>query len=121
MSNKKHSPSEKHERKSEKELRWQGQPSDGKKIKKEISRLWKTICEKLEQGQIPSPAEEKSLVAAFDNYTIFSEPAWQEEWRTCLTTLQQALTLASKGDMPKAQECAKEVNRLTKTCHKKYK
>ncbi|HCC53617.1 MAG TPA: hypothetical protein DEQ20_01625 [Desulfobulbaceae bacterium] len=121
MSTKKHPQSERHEHKPEKELRWQGHAPDGKKIKKEISRLWKSIYEKLEQGQVPSPAEEKSLINAFDSYTIFAEPTWHEEWRTCLTTLQQALACASKGDMPKAQEYAAEVNRLTKTCHKKYK
>lgn len=105
----------------DKELRLQGRSPDGKKIKKEINNLWKTVIRKLEQGQAPTPVEEKSLVAAFENYTVFSEPAWHEEWLACLTVLREALTCARKGEMPKALEYAEKVNDLTKACHKKYK
>jgi len=99
----------------------QGRPPEGKKIKKNITSLWKTVSRKLEQGQTPTPAEEKSLVSAFENYTVFSEPAWHEEWLACLTVLREALACARKGEMPKALEYAEKVNALTKACHKKYK
>lgn len=109
------------EAKQDKELRLQGRPPEGKKIKKEISSLWKTVSKKLEQGQNPTPTEEKALVAAFENYTVFSEPAWHEEWLVCLTALREALACARKGDIPTALEQAEKVNDLTKACHKKHK
>lgn len=117
----KHAQKERQEDRSEKNLRLQGRPPEGRKIKKEITSLWKTVLRKLEQGEIPTPAEERSLVTAFENYTIFSEPAWRDDWLACFTVLREALACAHKGDMPKALEYAAEVNTLTKTCHKKYK
>ncbi|OGQ86881.1 MAG: hypothetical protein A2512_04785 [Deltaproteobacteria bacterium RIFOXYD12_FULL_56_24] len=109
------------EGKYDKELRLKGRPPEGKKTKKEIARLWKDVCKKLEQGQPPAPAEEKALVSAFEGYTVFSEPSWQDDWLACLTILQEALAWARKGDMPKALEYAAEVNRRTQTCHQKHK
>lgn len=105
----------------EKELRLKGRHPEGKKIKKDISRLWKSIYKKLEQGQFPTPAEKKSLFSAFEDYTLFSEPAWKEEWLACFAILQKALDCASAGDIPNALEYAAKVNSLTKACHNKHK
>ena len=115
------SPAKTSEGRHDKELRLKGRPPEGKKIKKEITRLWKAVSQKLEQGQTPTPAEEKSLVSAFDNYTVFSEPAWREDWLACFTILREALTFARDGDMAKALDHAAEVNTLVKACHKKHK
>ncbi|MFA7384576.1 MAG: hypothetical protein WC001_14135 [Desulfurivibrionaceae bacterium] len=104
-----------------KDARLQGRPPEGKKIKKEIASLWKSVGKKLEQGQAPTPAEEKSLLAAFENFCLFSEPAWHEEWLRCTTILREALACAHRGDLPTALAHAEEVNRLTKDCHKKHK
>jgi len=119
--NQKHIQETPYQDKHDKGMRLQGRPPEGKKIKKEITSLWKSVFKKLEQGQAPTPAEEKSLVSAFENYTAFTEPAWHEDWLTCFTILREALTCAHNGDMPKALEYAAEVNALTKTCHKKHK
>lgn len=108
-------------RENDRELRLKGRPPEGKKIKKEISSLWKTVSKKLEQGQPPTPAEEKSLISAFENYAVFSESAWHEEWLACFAVLREALACARKGDLRAAQEQAAKVNDLTKACHKKHK
>lgn len=109
------------EAKHDTELRLKGRPPEGKKIKKEISSLWKTVSKKLEQGQPPTPAEEKSLISAFEKYTVFTESPWHEEWLACFTHLREALACARKGDLRAAQEQAAKVNDLTKACHKKHK
>jgi hypothetical protein len=114
-------PEKSREAKQDKELRLKGRPPEGKKIKKEISSLWKAVSKKLEQGQPPTAAEEKSLVSAFENYTVFSEPAWHAEWLVCLAALREALACARKGDMRTALEQTAKVNDLTKACHKKHK
>ena len=114
-------PKKSREAKQDKELRLKGRPPEGKKIKKEISSLWKAVSKKLEQGQPPTAAEEKSLVSAFENYTVFSEPAWHAEWLVCLAALREALACARKGDMRAALEQTAKVNDLTKACHKKHK
>lgn len=105
----------------DKELRLKGRPPEGKKIKKEISSLWKTVSKKLEQGQPPTPAEEKSLVSAFEKYTVFTESPWHEEWLACFTLLREALACARGGDMRTAREQAAKVNELTRACHKQHK
>lgn len=114
-------PKERQEERSDKNFRLQGRPPEGKKIKKEIASLLKTVFKKLEQGETPTPAEEKSLLTAFESYTVFSEPAWHEDWLACFAILRQALSCSRKGDLPKALEYAAEVNALTKACHKKFK
>jgi len=119
--NQKHIPEKSREERQGKELRLQGRPPEGKKIKREITSLWKSVFKKLEQGQAPTFAEEKSLVSAFENYTAFTESAWHEDWLACFTILREALTYARNGDMPKALKYATEVNDLTKACHKKHK
>lgn len=119
--NQKHIPGKPYQDRHDKELRLQGRPPEGKKIKKEITSLWKSVFKKLEQGQAPTPAEEKSLISAFENYTAFTEPAWHEDWLACFTILREALICARNGDMSKALGYATEVNDLTKTCHKKHK
>lgn len=114
-------PEKSREIQQDQELRLKGRPPEGKKIKKEISHLWKTVSKKLEQGQAPFPAEEKALISAFENYAVFSEPAWHEDWLTCLVALKEALACARKGDMRAALEQTAKVNDLTKACHKKHK
>ena len=105
----------------DKELRLKGRPPEGKKIKKQMSSLWKTISRKLEQGQPPTAAEEKALISAFENYTVFAEPAWHEAWLACFSTMREALACARRGEMRKALELAGEVNDRTKACHKNHK
>lgn len=116
-----YSPEKNQEPRDDRELRLKGRPPEGKKIKKEMSSLWKTVSKKLEQGQAPTPAEEKSLISAFENYTVFSESTWHEEWLACFAALREALACARKGDFRAAQEQAAKVNDLTKACHKKHK
>lgn len=115
------SPEKSREAKQDKELRLKGRPPEGKKLKKELSILWKTVSKKLEQGHPPTPAEEKALVAAYENYTVFSEPPWHEDWLACFTVLRQALACARTGDMHNAREYAAQVNALTTACHQKHK
>lgn len=121
ISEQKHAQKERHEDRTDKNFRLQGRPPEGRKIKKEITSLWKTVFKKLEQGEPPTPAEERSLVSAFEGYTVFAEPAWHEDWRACFTILQEALSCARRGDIPKALEYAAKVNARTKACHQKYK
>lgn len=120
-SDQEHPKKKRHEDRYGSELRLQGRPPEGKKIKKEIARLWKTVFNKLKQGQAPTPAEEKALISAFENYTAFTEPAWHEDWLACFTLLREALACAGRGETSKALEHAAEVRNLTETCHHKHK
>lgn len=116
-----HAPPKNAEDSDSKDFRLKGRPPEGKKTKKELSRLWKVVTRSLEEGQTPTVAEEKALVTAFENYTVFSEPAWHEEWLLCFAQLRECLACARRGEIPKALEYAEEVNRLTKVCHKLHK
>ena len=96
-------------------------PPGGKKTKKEISALWKAISKEIEGGKAPEPSGEKKLLAACEEYNLFTERAWRAEWLACMDALRNALLAARNGDFNKAGQLVEEVNRLTRSCHKKYK
>lgn len=117
----KHAPAESRDSGKDQVLRLKGRPPEGKKVKKEISRLWKSVRQKLEQGEAPTAAEERALVSALADYSVFSELDWRDEWLVCSAMVRQAMDCARKGKIAEAGVYAEEVNRLTKVCHKKYK
>ncbi|MGV1099195.1 hypothetical protein ACUUL3_07250 [Thiovibrio sp. JS02] len=100
---------------------FQDRPPEAKKIKKQITALWKAIGKSIDGEKAPPAAEEKKILAFCEDYNLFAESAWQAEWRNCVEILRKSLLAAKDGDFTRARELADEVNQLTKSCHKKYK
>lgn len=96
-------------------------PPGGKKLKKEIGRLWKRVAAQVEKGTAPATADGADLLRACEEYTIFADKEWFDSWRHCHEEIRACLALAGRGDYPAAQMKVATVNRLTKECHSLYK
>lgn len=98
-----------------------GGAPEGKKLKKEIGKLWKSITKHIEQDQPPPRTEAEKLLRKCEDYNVFTDPPWQAEWTSCCEDVKKCLTAASQGDMATAKELVNTVNIATRSCHKKYK
>ncbi len=96
-------------------------PPNGKKIKKDITRLWKSMSRVLEQGNLPTPEDGKKILTLCEDYNLYAAKEWSDDWQQCVAVVKNAYQAAESGETEKAQELIAEVNRLTKICHKKYK
>ena len=94
---------------------------EAKKVKKEINRLWKNLRRKIEANELPEPAEGKSLLKLWEDYTLFAEASWSDEWRECKGKIEQCLQAANNEQWTEAESTVKEVLRLTKECHRQHK
>ncbi len=102
------------------EFKASGAP-EGKKLKKEIGRLWKSVIKQIEKDQPPEQKDAAKLIKACENYTVFTDPVWQKEWTSCCEDVKRCLTAASKGDTATARELLGTVDSAIHACHKKYK
>lgn len=114
------SPNEKKTPSTKPVPRKEGAPG-GKKLKKEIGRLWKSIAKNIGTGQTPSQTDTKSLIKKCEDYNMYAEHPWQDDWNACFKAVEQCAKAATNGDFDTAKTLVAEVNRLTKVCHKKYK
>ncbi len=94
---------------------------EAKKVKKEINRLWKSLRRQIDTKERPHPADGKSLLRLWEEYTLFAEAAWSDQWRGCKGEIERCLRSAAAGDWPEAEAAAGEVLRLTKDCHRQHK
>ncbi|MDH4322048.1 MAG: hypothetical protein OEV73_11195 [Desulfobulbaceae bacterium] len=94
---------------------------EAKRVKKEINRLWKNLRRQIETRERPNPADGKGLLKLWEEYAIFAEAAWSEQWRGCKSEVERCLRSAAGGDWPEAEAAAGEVLRLTKECHRQHK
>ena len=94
---------------------------EAKKVKKEINRLWKTLRRQVAAQEQPDPDHGKSLLQLWEEYTLFAEASWSEQWRDCKGEVERCLRGAASSDWQEAEAAAKEVLRLTKECHRQHK
>ncbi|MDH3360530.1 MAG: hypothetical protein OEL55_06625 [Desulfobulbaceae bacterium] len=94
---------------------------EAKKVKKEINRLWKDLRRKIEAQEKPNQADNKSLLKLWEDYTMFAEAAWSDEWRSCKNEVERCQRAAMNNQWQEAKSAAQEVNRLTKECHRQHK
>lgn len=95
--------------------------SGGKKLKKDISRLWKDVSKNISAGLPPSPEIAKELLKICDDYSLHAHSEWFDLWRNCCSEVKSCVNSALSGDFITAVAKINEVNRLTRECHKLYK
>jgi len=93
----------------------------GKKIKKDISRLWKVVVKSVNACKIPDSGGISDLLNSCEDYNLHTNREWADLWRDCFDKVKECTIAARNGDFDTAKEKIVEVNRLTKECHKKYK
>ncbi|MDH5297783.1 MAG: hypothetical protein OEV91_02050 [Desulfobulbaceae bacterium] len=95
--------------------------SEGKRVKKEISRLWKSLCRQIEAAEPISAGDGSTMTRLCEEFNLFGEPEWREEWDACCGAVGKCLAAASDGRWQEAKSLASEVNRRTRECHRQYK
>jgi hypothetical protein len=93
----------------------------GKKLKREIGRLWKSVSKLIEAEQMPDAAETEGLLKRCEEYTLFALGEWQADWADCTLAVQKCFIDAATGDWPAAKAGVDLVNRMLRDCHGKYK
>ncbi|MDH5524745.1 MAG: hypothetical protein OEY01_12230 [Desulfobulbaceae bacterium] len=96
-------------------------PPEAAKLKKDIARQLKGMVKSFNDNIAPTPIEAKKLLKACDDYNLFADRQWRDDWQACCLVVQRCVKAALAGDFANALELADEINRLTKVCHKKYK
>lgn len=99
----------------------EGTPPDAKRIKKEISRLWKDIGKHLAEGEIPPETLKNNLLKKCDDYCQYTDPAWHDKWLACTKVLKAAMQMATPGKIAEALTLLAEVNTMIKSCHREFK
>jgi XXXCH domain-containing protein len=93
----------------------------GKRLKKELGRLWKSVAKLIEARTMPDAAEIEGLLSRCEEYTLFAHEDWQADWTTCTTIIKKCLTDAAIGDWPAAKAMVTEIDRMMHDCHDRYK
>ena len=92
-----------------------------KHLKKAVAALWKVIKRDIQAGRMPASRDVGDIKTAMEGYGRLARPQWSVQWLKCAGLVEECLSQAEKGDFSKAMEAAREVDRLTKECHKEYK
>ncbi|MFH1216917.1 MAG: hypothetical protein V1706_10505 [Pseudomonadota bacterium] len=95
--------------------------SGGKKLKKDIARLWKEVTKLAAEETALSPESAQELTKKCEDYNLCADKEWFDSWRQCSAEIKGCLTAVKKGDFATAREKVALVNRLTKECHRIYK
>ncbi len=93
----------------------------GKKVKKDVSRLWKEVVKSVNAGTVPDSVCVSDLLKSCEDYNLNANSAWADLWRDCCNEIKKCTNAAQNGDFDSAKETVGVVNRLTKECHKKFK
>jgi len=93
----------------------------GKKLKKEISRLWKEVVKQVGAESVLSKELAAEMRQKCEDYNLSANSQWFDAWRECTDRVKACLAAAEKGDFAEAREKVSEVNHLTKECHRLYK
>lgn len=92
-----------------------------KKIKKEISFLWKDISKKIEAGVIPDKDECQDLIKKVNDYTLFAGKEWSDQWQSFCHDLAEMIDKAHGQQLQEADLLRKKIKQQKKACHKQFK
>lgn len=92
-----------------------------KKIKKEISRLWKDISEKIKSDILPGPDECQELIEKCEEYTVYTDKKWFDRWQNCTKEISLCLKEAQNSHFDKARQSLNIIKKDKKQCHAQFK
>jgi XXXCH domain-containing protein len=92
-----------------------------KVLKKDIKRLWKTLSKAIESGALPDQSIFDELTKKCEDYNMFTEREWSDQWKYCCDKIKQCYTTAHDDDFEEASKLIKEIKKFKKECHSKFK
>jgi len=96
-----------------------GRPYKAKRLKKEIGMLWKALKRCVKSGE--TFRDREGFLKSLDSYGKGAEEEWKAEWEKCVRLVREVLDLSHEGRGEEALEKCRQVDQLTKACHKRYK
>ena len=94
-------------------------PYKAKRLKKEIGMRWKALKRCVKNGE--AFRDREGFLKALDNYGRRAEEEWKADWERCAGLVREVLDLSQEGRAEEALEKCRQVDELTKACHKRYK
>ncbi len=94
---------------------------EAKKLKKTTGALWKIVKKAVQDRRAVADEDAQALVSNLNDYGQYVEDEWRSQWEACVQAAKECVEATKRGDFKGAEALMKEVNDLTKACHKKYK
>jgi len=94
-------------------------PYKAKKLKKEIGMLWKALKRCVKSGE--TFRDREGFLKSLDSYGKGAEQEWKADWERCVGLVREVLDLSQEGRGEEALEKCRQVDELTRACHKRYK
>ena len=94
-------------------------PYKAKKLKKALGGEWKEIKRCIRERS--APGDTSAIRSLVSGYEKLAEPAWKEAWDECGRRLLVLVDRLERGEFDGAEDRASEIDRLIKSCHRKYK
>ncbi len=94
-------------------------PYKAKRLKKEIGMYWKALKRCVKSGE--RFRDKEGFIRAMSNYSQGAEKEWADQWEKCTALVKEVIELAENGDVDTAIDKCKQVDELTKACHKQFK
>ncbi len=90
-----------------------------KKLKKEIGIMWKALKRCIKSGE--SFRDREGLLDALDIYGKSADEKWASEWKECVEMVKKAIELTDQDMQDKALEICEQVDKMMRSCHKRFK
>lgn len=95
--------------------------SQQKKLKKEISRLWKDITKKMQSDILPDQQDCQNLLQKCEEYTVYADKKWFDRWQDCTKEIAVCLKAAQKSNFDLARQSMDIIQKDKKQCHEQFK
>lgn len=93
----------------------------GKKLKKDINRLWKELVKIVnEKATVPADLG-RELEKMVEDYNLHANPQWADSWHACVDKVKLCIAAAKRGDFVSAHDIIGEITQQTRDCHRLYK
>lgn len=92
-----------------------------KRLKKEISFLWKNISKEIKAGGIPDRDACQDLIKKANDYSLFVGKEWSDQWQSFCNDFSEMIAKAHGSQLKEADKLLKRIKQQKKTCHKQFK
>ncbi len=94
-------------------------PYKAKRLKKDIGMMWKALKRCIKTGE--TFRDKEGFLKALDTYGKDADKKWAHEWKECTDMIGRTIELSGQGRVEEALELCKQIDQMTKSCHKRFK
>jgi len=94
-------------------------PYKAKRLKKDIGMMWKALKRCIKSGE--TFRDKEGFLRALNTYGKDADKKWVHEWKECTDMIGRTIELSGQGRVEEALELCKQIDQMTKSCHKRFK